>query len=300
MQLRKVNTDQEKVCINTTGQLPEHQPRRIIRDPRVRKAQIDWERAMTERGVVGPLTGQPELARPINIHHVIRNHKIRFTTDARTWNAVTTTDSYPVPSPMEALERFRRNRIFSTFDEADSFFQYPYEEGSRVPFYSAEGGVLEFRVVIQGGKNSPAALHRAKTKQYRDFDNDELAFMFDDTLLGTPGDEEEHLALVEQFLANCVAHGTILKPTKTKLCRSEVVHQGFVLGHGQYRKDPEAVRPLVDMRMPTTASELKSQMSMLGDIEILFRNTLSWQHRWKKLCTAAGKKTPFSHSTQRE
>ena len=265
MQLRKVNMDQDRVTVNTNGQLPEHQPRRIIRDPRIRQAQVDWERAMIERGVVGPLTGQPELARPINIHHVIRNRKIRFTADARTRNAVTIADSYPVPSPMEALERFRRNRMFSTFDEADSFFQYPYEEGSRVPFYSAEGGVLEFRVVIQGGKNSPAALHRAKTKQYRDFAHDKLAFMFDDTLLGTPGNEEkEHLVLIEQFLANCVTHGTILKPTKAKLCRAEVVHQGFVLSHGQYRKDPEAVRPLVDMRLPTTASELKSQLSMLG------------------------------------
>jgi hypothetical protein len=89
--------------------------------------------------------------------------------------------------------------------------------------------------------------------------------MFDDSLLGTASDSEDvHLDLVERFLANCMAHGTILKATKAKLCRSEVVHQGFIIGHGYYYKDPEAVRPLVDMRLPTTASELKSQMSMLG------------------------------------
>jgi hypothetical protein len=264
MQLRKVNMEQDKVTVHTNGQLPEHQPRRIIRDPRVRQAQIEWERAMAERGVIGSLTSQPELARPINIHHVIRDRKIRFTADARTRNAVTIVDSYPVPSPMEALERFRRNRMFSTFDEADSFFQYPYDETSRVPFYSAEGGIKEFRVMIQGGQNSPASLHRAKTKQYQEFAHDRLAFMFDDTLLGTSGEETEHLELVDHFLANCVKHGTILKVTKAKICRAEVVHQGFVLSHGHYRKDPEAVRPLVEMRMPSTASELRSQLSMLG------------------------------------
>jgi hypothetical protein len=85
MQLRKVNFDQEPVHTYTTGELPEHQPRRIIRDPRVREAQILWEDAMKERGVVGELTCKdPERARPINIHHVIRNCKIRFTADART------------------------------------------------------------------------------------------------------------------------------------------------------------------------------------------------------------------------
>ncbi len=268
MQLRKVNMDQEKVHTHMramTG-VPEHQPRRVIRDPRIRKVQIDWERAMCECGVAGPLSSKhPERARPINIHHVIRNFKIRFTADARTRNAVTEADSFPVPQPMEALERFRRNRWFSTFDETDSFFQLPYDEESRVPFYSAEGGVLEFRVVIQGGKNSPGALHRAKTRQYTSMSPDKFAFLFDDSLLGTsdPG-EDEHLRLIDQFLQICVANGTILKASKAKLFRREVVHQGFVLSHGQVSKDPEAIRPIVEMRMPTTASELKSQMSMLG------------------------------------
>ena len=119
-------------------------------------------------------------------------------------------------------------------------------------------------MVIQGGKNSPAALHRAKTRQYAAFLPDEFAFMFDDSLLGTAGSEEDHMRLVDQFLKNCVSNGTILKPSKSKLFRSQVVHQGFVLSHGHVCKDPEAIRPIVEMRMPTTASELKSQMSMLG------------------------------------
>ena len=73
-----------------------------------------------------------------------------------------------------------------------------------MPFYSASGGILEFYVLIQGGKNSPAALHRKKTAQYAEFSQDEMAFMFDDSLLGTPGTEQDHLQLIEQFLKNCV------------------------------------------------------------------------------------------------
>ncbi len=265
MQLRKVNFDQQPVHTYTTGELPAPQPRRIIRDVRVRNAQIEWEDAMDERGVIGDLTCEDEeKVRPINIHPIIKKLKIRFTADARPNNAVTIPDSFPVPSPMEALDRFRRNRMFSTFDEADSFFQIPYDKESRVPFYSARGGIKEFRVVIQGGRNSPGALHRKKTEQYAEFSQDELSFMFDDALLGTPGSESDHLVLIDRFLGNCVGHGTILKATKVKLCRSEVIHQGFVIGHGYFYKNPEAVQPLVDMRLPTTASELKSQMSMLG------------------------------------
>ena len=153
MQLKKVDMTKEKVKIHLTG-IPKHQPRRPIKDPRVSAAQRMWEEAMIGRGGVGEFSGDREKARPVNIHHVIRNMKIRFTGDMRTWNDVTLEDAFPVPSPLEALSRFRRNRIFSTFDETDSFFQYPLDEDSYIPFYSAKGGLRELRVVPQGGQNS--------------------------------------------------------------------------------------------------------------------------------------------------
>ena len=67
-----------------------------------------WEEAMKERGVVGEYKGnKPESLRPINIHHVIKNMKLRFTADARTRNKVTDSDSFPVPSPMESMISWR-------------------------------------------------------------------------------------------------------------------------------------------------------------------------------------------------
>ena len=89
MQLRKVNMKQDTVHTHTTGELPEHQPRRLIRNPQVRAAQIQWEQAMMERGVIGELSSTlPETVRPINLNHVIRDKKIRFTADTRTHNVV--------------------------------------------------------------------------------------------------------------------------------------------------------------------------------------------------------------------
>ncbi len=44
MQLRKVNFNQEPVHTYRTGELPEHQPRRIIRDPRVQDVQTCGKR----------------------------------------------------------------------------------------------------------------------------------------------------------------------------------------------------------------------------------------------------------------
>ncbi len=66
--------------------------------------------------------------------------------------------------------------------------------------------------MTQGGMNSPPALHRFKSKQFREFSPDELAFMFDDSLLGTEGPSKtKHLDLIEQFLKNCIEYDTILR-----------------------------------------------------------------------------------------
>ena len=250
MQLRKVNMDNPKVHTYLSG-IPDHQPRRPIKNPAIRDAQILWEDAMISRGVVGKLTGPPELARPINLVPQIRKNKLRFAADGRTRNAVTVPDSFPVPSPMEALARMRNNVFFSTCDETDSFWQMPLDEESRVPFYGARGNILEFRVAVQGSRNSPSAQHRLKTDQYAAFAPEELAFLFDDTLLGTPTeDENRHLALLDRFLATCVKHGTVLKAPKVKLGRRRVTHQGFIISHGAYSKDPVAVQPLLDMQPP--------------------------------------------------
>jgi hypothetical protein len=43
-----------------------------------------------------------------------------------------------------------------------------------VPFYGARGDILEFRVMTQGGCNSPPALQRFKTVQYAKFPPTEL------------------------------------------------------------------------------------------------------------------------------
>ena len=269
MQLHRVERAGEPVHIRHTG-VPAHQPRRPIKNPRVRDAQLQWEEAMLERGVIGEYKGDASLAWPVNLVPVIRGGKIRFTADMRTHNIVTATDPFPVPGPMEALDRMRKQFWFSTTDETDAFFQRWVDDESRTPFYSATGGIREFLVMTQGGKNSPAALHRAKTAQYADFDPDQLAFLFDDVLLASGGKlgsveaQRQHLELINRFLANCVKHGTILKATKVKLFHRKVKHQGFIIGHGHYEKDPEAIRPLVEMRMPTKASELKSQLAMLG------------------------------------
>jgi hypothetical protein len=59
--------------------------------------------------------------------------------------------------------------------------------------------------MIQGGRNSPGGIALGQDAAVPKV-LPELAFMFDDSLLGTSGPTEtEHLKLIERILANCVA-----------------------------------------------------------------------------------------------
>ena len=255
--LRSVNTDQERVSWKFKGPI-QGQPRRIIRDPRIAAAVNDWLQEYIKRGLVQKSTK----TWAVNLLPIVRDGKLRITADLRPWNDAMERDHYPIPSPLEALDRMRAHVRFSTFDETDSYYQYPLAEGCEAPFYGPDGDIYEFVVMPQGAKNSPAELHRRKQRQFAAFNPKELAYMFDDTILGS--DLGGHLELVRRFLHSCRVNKTILKPKKVHIARSRVKHQGFIMRHGVYEKDPVAVQPLVDMPMPKNASELRSQMSMIG------------------------------------
>lgn len=265
--VRKVNPKHEPVVIERTGQ-PAHRPRRIIKDQRVAEAVMTWIEKAIERGIVQVSTKKYAG----NLVPVIQNGKLRMAFDAQAENEVTVKDHFPVPPPMEILNLMREAELFSKHDEAESFFQYALAEGCESPFYGPDGRIYEFKVLTQGGTNSPASLHRMKQQQYAEFKPNEFQFMYDDSLIGvaTPpgGDrnalETRLLDVEEKFFEVCKANGTILKPRKVHIATSKPVYQGFLVSHGSYQKDPEAIRPLVDMVPPKTAKELQSQLAMFG------------------------------------
>ena len=123
----------------------------------------------------------------------------------------------------------------------------------------------------QGWTNAPSELHQFKDDMLRPFPRKELSFSYDDTIMYS-GDlsqerfaqELEHLHLLRRFFEACRKHGNFLAVRKLVLFRDKVKHQGFLVGHGVWEKDPDAVAPILALPMPKTKYEMRQAIGMLS------------------------------------
>jgi hypothetical protein len=113
-----------------------------------------------------------------------------------------------------------------------------------------------------------------KDTMLRDFTRQELCYTYDDTILYSGDKSEarerqefEHLQLLRRYLETCRKHGNFLSVDKLFLFFPHVKHQGFLVGHGKWEKDPNAVQPILDLEMAQTKQEMRQALGMFTTYE---------------------------------
>jgi hypothetical protein len=207
----------------------------------------------------------------MNLHPIIQDDKLRVTQNLKPLNAAAKKNRYGMRPPMEVVQHATRATIFSTLDDTKSFFQHPLEEESQrhTAFYLPDGRIGVWNVLPMGFTNAPAELHAYKDTMLRDFRPTELSYTYDDSILysgdkSTPlaQQEMEHLGLIRRYLMACREHGNFLSVDKLYLFFADVKHQGFIVGHGMWQKDPDAVQPILDLQMPKTKYQMRQALGM--------------------------------------
>lgn len=165
----------------------------------------------------------------------------------------------------EAVRTYQgKAQFFSTLDEIDCYFQHPLHEDSKVltAFYAPDkDAVMVWNCMPQGIKQAPAVLHQHKDLQYMEFSNNEVNYLFDDTLLMSE-EEAEHISLIGRFLSCVRRAGEKLKPPKCRLGKKQVKFNGFLISKGQWEVDPIAVQAIRDFPTPKTKKQLKQFLGM--------------------------------------
>lgn len=161
---------------------------------------------------------------------------IRVTSDFRALNDATVTDTYPMEDVRNVLNWLAGKNVFSTFDLKDGFFQVELEEESK-PLTAIRTvlGLLQYRRLPQGMKNSPGTFQRIVNVILGAMKGTDVMAFMDDVSLGTAG-EEEHLDKLEALLDKLYASGARLKLSKCKFGSRSVE----VLGH---RVDKDGLHP---------------------------------------------------------
>jgi hypothetical protein len=140
---------------------------------------------------------------------------------------MTVSDTYPMENVRTTLDWLSGKKIFSTFDLKDGFFQIVLAEGSR-PLTAVRTvmGLVQYRRLPQGLKNSPATFQRIVNQTLGDLKGDTVSGFVDDISVGTET-VGEHLMVLRKVLSRIRKNGMKLKLSKCSFGKRSVE----VLGH---------------------------------------------------------------------
>jgi hypothetical protein len=191
-------------------------------------AQEDAERAEISKhlrnGILEPSVSPWAAA---NVFVPKKKGGLRTTTDFRQLNAMTVSDTYPMEDVRTTLDWLSGKKIFSTFDLKDGFFQVVLAEESR-PLTAVRTvmGLVQYRRLPQGLKNSPATFQRIVNQTLGDLKGDTVSGFVDDISVGTET-VGEHPMVLRKVLSRIRTSGMKLKLSKCSFGK----RSAEVLGH---------------------------------------------------------------------
>ena len=189
---------------------------------------------------------------------------IRFCVDYRKLNLVTKRDVYPLPRIDDSLAALGGGRWFSTLDLTSGYWQIPVEEESKekTAFISASG-LYEFNVLPFGLSNSPSTFQRFLDIVLAGLKWKSLLVYLDDICIFS-SDFEQHLKDLGEVFLRLREAKLKLKPSKCHLFQRQIKYLGHIVSSDGVMPDPEKVKAITNMPLPTDVASLQSFLGLLN------------------------------------
>ena len=225
------------------------------------QAQVNRELdLMLEQGIVEPSSSP--WASPIVLVRKPDN-TYRFCVDFRKVNKVTERDAYPLPYVSSILDKLGRARYLTSLDIKSAYWQVPMAEESKpiTAFIVPNRGLFQFTRMPFGLHNAPATWQRL-IDRVLGVDLDQYVFVYLDDIIIVSEDFNKHLEVLSEVLRRLQSAGLSVSPEKCQICRPELKYLGYVVDDQGLHVDPEKVRAILDMPIPTSVKEVRRVMGM--------------------------------------
>jgi hypothetical protein len=188
----------------------------------------------------------------------------RMCVDYRSLNDVTVKNKYPLPRIEDLFDQMRGARVFSKIDLRSGYHQMRIRP-SDIPktAFSTRYGLYEFIVMSFGLTNAPAYFMNLMNKVFMEYLDRFVVVFIDDILIysQSDSDHEEHLRLVLQKLWDNQLYA---KFSKCEFWIGEVPFLGHIISNGGISVDPAKVKEIMEWRVPTTVTEIRSFLGLAG------------------------------------
>ncbi len=187
----------------------------------------------------------------------------RMCIDYRKLNALTKKDAYPLPLIEDCLERLKDAKFMTVIDLADAYHHIPMSPDSKAATaFVTQDGLYEWEVMPFGATGCPGAFQRYVDQVLRGLIGGICTAYFDDIVVYTNGDFDQHLVDLEQVLRRLADHHLRAKLKKCHFGYDSVLFVGHVVHDGTIRPDPEKVKAIQDIPQPHDVTHLKSFLGL--------------------------------------
>ena len=255
-------TDLTQMCIDTGEHPPRKQAARRV--PFAARREIAEQlRRMQEQGVIKP-SASPWASPVVLVRK--KDGTLRFCIDYRQLNAVTQTDSHPLPRIDDLLDQMGKSKYFTTLDLASGYWQVKvHPESQEKTAFVTHQGLYEFNVMPFGLKNAPAVFQRLMQLVLRGLNPDDgpafVSVYIDDVLIFSET-LEDHVAHLKQVLGRLREANLKLKPEKCHFICQQVEYLGHILTPEGLKPNPAQVSAVRDFPVPNTVSEVRQFMGL--------------------------------------
>jgi transposase InsO family protein len=221
----------------------------------------------------------------------------RFCIDYRGLNAVTITDSYPLPRIDDMLDRLAGFTIASAFDLPSAYHQNALDEASRekTAFVTASG-LYEWTTLPQGLKNAPAAFQRGIDLLLNGIRGVSALVYLDDIIIFSHS-FEEHLQHLHELFRRLEGAGVSLKVSKCRFACTELEYLGHIVSSRGVCVDPKKTDAIRNARAPRNISEVRT---LLGACSYYRRFMPKFSTVAEPITRLLRKDAPWSWSSEQE
>ncbi|XP_063388255.1 uncharacterized protein LOC134674130 [Cydia fagiglandana] len=195
------------------------------------------------------------------------NGEIRFCVDYRRLNAITKSDTYPMPRIDDLLQNTKRDCYMSTLDLRSSYWQVMLREADRdKSSFVCPLGTFRFKRMPFGLKNAPATFQRLidRLRSCSALKDVTVLAYLDDLLVISEG-YQRHLQDLEAVFKRLAEFNLHVNREKCAFARESVRYLGHVITQQGVSTDPDKVSAVLEMKEPGTLKHLRT-----------FLQTCSW------------------------
>ena len=183
-------------------------------------------------------------------------------TDYRKINAVTKTDSFPIPRIDDCIDKVGNAKYVTKFDLLKGFWQIPLTQRAKeVSAFVTPDGLFQYKIMPFGMKNSPATFQRLINLLIAGLDG--VDAYIDDVILFSDS-WEHHLRIIKDFFDRLTEYNLTVNLVKSEFCHATVTFLGHVVGQGQVKPVSAKVQAITEFPVPADKKQLMRFLGMAG------------------------------------